>query len=342
MSNTKISALTPGTPAQSTDVIPIDRAGANFSLTASDIIGGAAPANVVSTAGTMTSGNVITGAGTKVVQDGGVALSALAQLASPALSGTPTAPTPAAFSNNADIATAAYADTNFKSPAVAGFRDDFIANPESSTAVTSGVTVVFDTCWQTHDLTVGGTITGVSGTFANPGICQIITGATGTGDGITLHKTAAGVGPLGPLNANAGWEINLVFALAQTTNCAVRAGVCDGTSTSDPPNNGIYVEYDTANSNTNTDFTLVTRSSSTSSYQASAVATDTSYHHIKIFSTVAGTIGMSVDGGTAVTTTTDVTASVMEPFVQIFTRTAAAKTLNLDFYSYMAATGRSN
>ena len=93
MSNTKISALTPGTPAQSTDVLPIDRAGANFSLTASDIIGGAAPANVVSTAGTMTSGNVITGAGTKVVQDGGVALSSLAPIASAALTGTTTAVT---------------------------------------------------------------------------------------------------------------------------------------------------------------------------------------------------------------------------------------------------------
>ena len=65
MSNTKISALTPGTPAQSTDVIPIDRAGANFSLTASDIVGGAAPANVVSTAGILTANQLVIGAGTK-------------------------------------------------------------------------------------------------------------------------------------------------------------------------------------------------------------------------------------------------------------------------------------
>ena len=65
MSNTKISALTPGTPAQSTDVLPIDRAGANFSLTASDIIGGAAPANVVSAAGTLTANQLIIGEGSK-------------------------------------------------------------------------------------------------------------------------------------------------------------------------------------------------------------------------------------------------------------------------------------
>lgn len=37
MANTKISALTSGNPAQSGDVIPIDRAGTNFSITAGSI-----------------------------------------------------------------------------------------------------------------------------------------------------------------------------------------------------------------------------------------------------------------------------------------------------------------
>lgn len=38
MANTKISALTAGAPAQSTDLLPIDRAGANYSLQVSDIV----------------------------------------------------------------------------------------------------------------------------------------------------------------------------------------------------------------------------------------------------------------------------------------------------------------
>jgi hypothetical protein len=37
MSNLKISQLTSGTPAQSTDLLPIDRSGANFSVTAGSI-----------------------------------------------------------------------------------------------------------------------------------------------------------------------------------------------------------------------------------------------------------------------------------------------------------------
>jgi hypothetical protein len=38
MANLKISQLSPGAPAVATDLIPIDRAGANFSLQVSDII----------------------------------------------------------------------------------------------------------------------------------------------------------------------------------------------------------------------------------------------------------------------------------------------------------------
>ena len=68
--NTKISALTAGAPAVATDLIPIDRSGTNYSLLVSDI-------------------------GAEI-------------LASAALSGTPTAPTPTATTNNTDIATAAF------------------------------------------------------------------------------------------------------------------------------------------------------------------------------------------------------------------------------------------
>jgi hypothetical protein len=41
MANQKISQLTSGAPAQATDIVPIDRAGANFSLQVSDILAAA-------------------------------------------------------------------------------------------------------------------------------------------------------------------------------------------------------------------------------------------------------------------------------------------------------------
>ena len=37
MANTKISALTSGNPAQSGDLLPIDRSGVNYSITAGSI-----------------------------------------------------------------------------------------------------------------------------------------------------------------------------------------------------------------------------------------------------------------------------------------------------------------
>lgn len=300
MANTKISALTSGNPAQAGDLIPIDRAGANFAVTAASV------ANQIAT-----------------------------------IPSAAAATTQTPFNNSTAVATTAYVDANFKGPGITGFREDFIANPESASVISTGTTVVFDTCWQAHQLLVNGTLTGISGTFTNPGICQMTTGATGTGDGLTLHKDQATIGPLGILGGNAGWEIDLVFQLVQITACALRIGVSDGSSLTDPPNNGMWVEFDTANTgNTDADFTLVTRSSSVSAYTKSTVAADTNFHSVKIFSTVAGTISMTVDGGSVLTTTTDVSISVMEPFIQVLTRTAGAKSLNMDFYSYTAKTGR--
>jgi hypothetical protein len=122
MANTKISALTAGAPALASDLLPIDRSGANYSLQVSDILAttGQVPTAALKTvegtgtkvqltnAGTTASGDVVTYDGNGNVQDSGTLLSSLAPLASPALSGTPTAPTPSATTNNTDIATAAF------------------------------------------------------------------------------------------------------------------------------------------------------------------------------------------------------------------------------------------
>lgn len=62
--------------------------------------------NVVA-GGTLANGNLVCGAGSKNVADCGVALSAVALLASPNFTGTPTAPTPAVGTNTTQIATMA-------------------------------------------------------------------------------------------------------------------------------------------------------------------------------------------------------------------------------------------
>jgi hypothetical protein len=105
-----------------------------------------------------------------------------------------------------------------------------------------------------------------------------------------------------------------------------------------PTTDWFGVRFDTGASDTN--FTLVTSAASTVTTSASSVAADTNFHHFRIWSTVAGTINMSVDGGTTVSSSTNVPTGGVTPFVRILTRTTATKVATVDFISYMAATGR--
>lgn len=356
MANTKISALPAGAPAQVTDILPVDRAGTNVSLTVANIQAGLAPLaspalTGAPTAPTQTPLTSNTDIATTAYTDAAVTVETsraetaealLAPLASPALTGTPTAPTKAAFTNNTDLATTAYDDNNFKGVSVAGFREDFISNNTSGTSVTTLANFAFDSPWSAQDInSVAGTLNAVAGTFANPGQLSMATGATGTGDGLCLTKPINLVA-LGALGSNAGWEMNCVFKLSQTTSCAMRIGFSsNGEFKVDPPTDGIWVEYDTANSSSNTDFTWVTAVGSTNSYATTGSSgADTNFHHVRIRSTVSGTIGFTLDGGTEFTTTTDVTALALSPFIQVLTRTSSSKTLIVDFFSYMASTGR--
>lgn len=222
------------------------------------------------------------------------------------------------------------------SPAITGFRDDFI-NQAGTASVTAAASVTGDTGWNINVI-AGGTSTWgeTAGTFTNPGIATMATPAT-NGDGTVLFKSS-GVGALG---SNTGWDSHFIVKISSTTSVCVRIGFQAGTTTS-PPANGIYVEYDTGNTgNTNTDFTWVTTSASTPNYSTSnAIAADTAFHDFRIQSTTAGTILFSVDGGTQTAITTDVTASALVPFIQIIPRTGTSVTASIDFVSYAAPTTR--
>lgn len=291
-------------------------------------------------------GDVLTADGSGNVQDSGTLLSSLAPKASPALTGAPTAPTQAAFDNSTKIATDAYADNNFKGVSVAGFRDDFLYGDVGASIGTVG-TFKGDTIWTTLQIVAAATISASTNaaTFANPGNATITTG-TSSGNGAVVYKTGgtSSTATLGALGSNAGWEMNFVFNLPSSGNIAIRVGTCiAGQNAGDAPTAGMYCEYDTANTgNSNTGYTLVTRNASTSSYAGNTTAPNTSgYDHIRIFSTVAGTISMQVNGGTIVTSSTNVSTAAQGIFLQLLTRTGSGKVMILDFVSYMAATGRS-
>lgn len=101
MANLRISQLTPGNPAQSGDVIPIERSDVNFSITAGSIAA-LATAVVSSVFGR-------TGAVTAQSGDYSVAqITGAAPAANPTFTGTAIAPTPSSLDNSTKIATTAY------------------------------------------------------------------------------------------------------------------------------------------------------------------------------------------------------------------------------------------
>ena len=324
--------------------------GTSFKLAASSVMtaisgAGTIIASALSSLGTAPSGDVLTADGSGNVKDSGTLLSALATLLSPAFTGTPTAPTQAAFDNSTSISTDAYADNNFKGWQVTGFRDDFLSSTSTLISITATATITGDSGLWNAAIVGAGTQTYGSNvsTFTNPGAFSLQTSAASTGDGIALFRCNSinATDPsFGALGSNANWEINWIVEITSVASVCLRVGLCAAsTQTADPPTGGIWIRFDTAASDTF--FTAECRSASTST--ASVLATSPSastFYRFRIRSLVAGTILFSVNGGSEVSINTNVPTVVLGPWMQLITRTAAAKTAVIDFCSYMAATGR--
>lgn len=264
-----------------------------------------------------------------------------APLASPGLTGTPTAPTAAALTGSTQLASTAYADNNFKSASIGGFRDDFLATSIVN-CTTGGIAFTSDSgIWSCYGVAATATAALAVGTYINPGQVSLTTGATsGNGGGFNKGNSASAV--FGALGSNAGWEANFVVKISATSSVSLRVGLANpaGVNT-DPPTDGFWVDYDTANGSSGTNFTWRTCAASVCNYDSTnAIAADTSFHRFRIRSTTIGTILFSVDGGTEKAITTNVSTAVVNPFVQIQTRTTATKALTVDYISYMSATGR--
>jgi hypothetical protein len=224
-------------------------------------------------------------------------------------------------------------------PTWVGFREDFLHSGAAS-SISAATGEFFDTNWSAAPIGAG-TSTQViaTSTWNNPGQITITTPAT-LNVGAAIYKSSAG-GAFGNITANANWECHVIVKLNQTTNTCLRIGLCQGgQQIGDAPVTGMWIRYDTAASDTS--FTFECRNASTSTVSVvNSVAADTNFHHFKIWSTVAGTINFSVDGGATTSISTNVpSGQVIEPFWQTIARAAGAVATTIDFFSYAAATTR--
>jgi len=361
MANTKISALPAGAPAQSTDLLPIDRAGANYSLQVSDILASLSALPNGTTATTQAALDGSTKVATDAYADAAVAVekaralaaeALLAPLASPALTGTPTAPTQAALTSNTDIATTAYVDSIFLSGGIAQWEDDFLVLGSTVTVSSSGLVLTSQGGpWYCGPISSGttGTVTPTAtAAYSNPGLVVLSTPAT-SGDGIwmCLGQERINIGALGNSGITPPWYLDFWIELGSVSNICVRVGAFTANEFNiSPPTNGVWCEFDTANSNSNTDWTLSTGNGTSTNYVASSVVPSaTTWYHIRLFSTVAGTIQMvisTVNGAfsAAVSSGTDVPTGGLLPTIQIVPRANTAETITIDRVSYYGATGR--
>lgn len=203
--------------------------------------------------------------------------------------------------------------------------EEFIGS--SSTSVNIG----------THGWNVTGAGASYSVAFApitgHPGVGRLATGAT-SGNTATLHMRTAGQDVF---DSDDNFDMTWIFrtdknggALASTL---YRVGLGNN-CTSFPPADGMWMEKLT----TDTNWFFVTRSASTETRTDSGVAmADLTWYRLRIRRS-SGTITFTLDAGSNVDHTTNVTSAAACPFAQISTAENVAKRLEPDYWD-LAVTG---
>lgn len=126
----------------------------------------------------------------------------------------------------------------------------------------------------------------------NLGTIRVTTGSTVASDleSVFLDGSNA-ISPIGVLGGKANWQMDFWFKLNTTGTTRFRVGAGDSKNTA-AASNGIFLRYDT--SLTDTTFKFETRAGGTPTTVDTTIAADTAWHHVRIRSTAAGTILMTL------------------------------------------------
>lgn len=221
MANTKISALSSGNPAQGTDLIPIDRAGANFSITPASIVGAGVGPVVATT--TVTAG---ANGGTAGAVNLNGSTSGTASITAPAIAGTST--NGLIVTNNVLLpnGTAAAPAYSFSSATGAGLFVDGSGEPIISKGgvarfgvVTTGVQIPVASGYQWSSTTVVG--------VADTGLSRDSAGVIDVGNGTSADKSGSinltNLTASGTVRANTGFSANGTPGVTSTPAAPITA-----------------------------------------------------------------------------------------------------------------------
>jgi hypothetical protein len=177
----------------------------------------------------------------------------------------------------------------------------------------------------------------------NLGTVQITTGSTTASDfeAIFLDGNNA-LSLIGALGGKANWQMDYWFKLGATGTTRFRAGAGD-TKNTVAASNGIFLRYDTNAGDTT--FVFETRAGGVATTSNTTIAVDTAWHHVRIRSTSAGTILMTLYDAsgavqrveTSLSCATTCASSSLIPTMVIVNDgvPASARTVQIDRFSYM-------
>lgn len=221
--------------------------------------------------------------------------------------------------------------TSSRDPSIIVVRDDFWGGNNSDGTIG-------DLGWYVYSAG-GGTGAGISmpqGSPPNIGLRILTTGnAAGAGFSMYLNR-------IGNILATSGWMLTTVCKIDQTTssdlivgftrdNLAIGVGKYGGPSFGVRYSSAVDTKYTFFSKETNIDWAA---NDSVNYSAASAVDANTGYHTFRVRSLTAGVVEMSVDGGAWVTVTIVTAAGNFIPFFHVTTRTAASKSMTVDFFSF--------
>lgn len=216
-------------------------------------------------------------------------------------------------------------DSSLGVQTVAGWKDEFGV----ASASTSGT--IGELGWTTSNVSGTSTFSAVTpSAWPYMGIQRIATGAI-SGNGGALSLNAGAVNPIVSLNGVASWKAVFIVRVNATSNISVRFGFA-GSANTDPSSEGIWWRFNTAAGDVK--YTAETRAAGVSTSTASGVAANTSFHTFVIRSAVAGTVLFSVDGGSEISHSTNITTNSLLPFFQCVTRTASSQSCDIDYFNF--------
>lgn len=196
-----------------------------------------------------------------------------------------------------------------------------------------------DLGWERLQITTCTSVAAVNGVYPNLGLVRLTpSGTVAQGCVLTMGTNAGGsISPFGDMGTNTNWDATWIWRLNRTTVVRYRVGMCGDPSVVEPTN-WMGVRFDTNVAYGDTQFTFNVRSSGTNRAISGTTtyAADTNFHRLRMRSTTAGTVLMTLDNNSDATASTSVPTANMTPCMIIVNdNTAAAPTADADYFRIM-------